>query len=302
MTLSALLLDFLNNYLVNGLVLGCIYALGAIGITMLFGILRFSHFAHGDMMTLGAYLALAFVWATGSPVWFVLPLAMAATAGVAVGVDRAFYRPLRQVPTIVVVIASFGVALMMRSLVQVVFGVQIQSYARGFERPIFLFDTIRILPRHLWIIAVTAALVLAVHFFLTRTRLGKAMRAMSDNLALARISGIDTGRVIVATWAIGGALAAAGGVFLALDTQLDTNLGWNLILPMFAAAVLGGIGQPIGAVLGALVVGIAEELATYPWIGGQPLLSPAYKSAVAFALLVVMLVVRPTGLMKGRVF
>lgn len=296
------ILDFVNNYLVNGLVLGCIYALGAIGITLLFGVLRFSNFAHGDMMTLGAYLALALVWLTGQPVWAVLPLAMAATAAVAVGVDRAFYKPLAHVPTIVVVIASFGVALMMRSLIQVFFGVQIQSYQRGFERPIFLFDTIRILPRHLWIIAATAGLVLTLHLFLTKTRLGKAMRAMSDNMALARISGIDTRRVVVATWIIGGALAGAGGVFLALDTQLDTNLGWNLILPMFAAAVLGGIGQPIGAVLGGLVVGIAEELAIYPWFGGQPLLSPAYKSAVAFALLVAMLIVRPTGLMKGRVF
>jgi branched-subunit amino acid ABC-type transport system permease component len=297
-----LLVDFLNNYLVNGVVLGCIYALGAIGITLLFGILRFSHFAHGDMMTLGAYLALGLVWATGQPVWLVLPLAMALTAGAAVGIDRAFYAPLRHVPTIVVVIASFGVALMIRSAIQIFYGVEIRSYARGFERPIFLFDTIRILPRHLWIIGATAALVVALHVFLTRTRLGKAMRAMSDNPALARISGIDTKRVILATWLIGGALAGAGGIFLGLDTQLDTNLGWNLTLPMFAAAVLGGIGNPAGAVLGALVIGIAEELATYPWIGGQPLLSLAYKSAVAFAILVVMLVVRPTGLLKGRVF
>jgi branched-subunit amino acid ABC-type transport system permease component len=91
-------------------------------------------------------------------------------------------------------------------------------------------------------------------------------------------------------------------VFLGLDTQLDTNLGWNLVLPMFAAAVLGGIGQPIGAVLGGLVVGIAEELATYPFLGGQALLSPAYKSAVAFAILILMLIIRPTGILKGRVF
>ncbi len=296
-----MLIDFINNYLMNGIVLGCIYALGAIGITLLFGILRFSNFAHGDMMTLGAYLALAGVWITGQPVWIVLPLAMAVSAGVAVGIDRAFYHPLRHAPTIVVVIASFGVALMIRSLIQVVYGVEIRSYARGFERPILLFDQIRILPRHIWIIAATATIVVTLHLFLTRTRLGKAMRAVSDNPSLARVTGIDTRRVVIATWAIGGALAAAGGIFLGLDTQLDTNLGWNLLLPMFAAAVLGGIGQPIGAVLGALVVGIAEELATYPWFG-QPLLSPAYKSAVSFAILVVMLVVRPTGLMKGRVF
>jgi branched-chain amino acid transport system permease protein len=297
-----LLLDFLNNYLVNGIVLGCVYALGAIGITMLFGILRLSHFAHGDMMTLGAYLALALVWASGQPVWLTIPVAMLLTALAAVLIDRACYRPLRHVPTIVTVIASFGVALMIRSAIQVVFGVQIQSYARGFQRPILILDTIRILPRHLWIIAATAGLVLALQLFLTHARLGKAMRAMSDNPALARISGIPVDRVVVATWAIGGALAAAGGIFLALDTQISTNLGWDLILPMFAAAVLGGIGQPLGAVLGALAIGIVEELATYPWIDGKPVLSPAYKSAVSFTILVVMLIVRPTGLLKGKVF
>jgi branched-subunit amino acid ABC-type transport system permease component len=297
-----MLLDFFNNYFVNGLVLGCIYALGAIGITMLFGILRLSHFAHGDMMTLGAYLALALVWATGLSVWLVIPLAMILTALVAVAIDRAFYRPLRHVPTIVVVIASFGTALMIRSAIQVAFGVQIQSYARGFQRPILLLDAVRILPRHLWIIAATAGLVTALHLFLVHAKLGKAMRAMSDNPSLARISGIPVDRVVVATWAIGGALAAAGGVFLAIDTQISTNLGWDLLLPMFAAAVLGGIGKPFGAVLGALVIGIAEELATYPWIGGKPVLSPAYKSAVSFSILVVMLIVKPTGLLRGRVF
>lgn len=302
MSAMSLLLDFLNNYLVNGVVLGCIYALGAIGITMLFGILRLSHFAHGDMMTLGAYLALALVWMTGQPVWLVLPPAMALTAVVAIAVDRACYRPLRGVPTIVTVIASFGVALMIRSAIQVIFGVQIQSYARGFQRPVLLLESIRILPRHLWIIAATAGLVLALQLFLTHARLGKAMRAMSDNPSLARISGIPVDRVVIATWAIGGGLAAAGGIFLALDTQISTGLGWDLILPMFAAAVLGGIGKPIGAVLGGLVVGIVEELATYPWIGGKPVLSPAYKSAVSFTILVVMLIIRPTGLLKGKVF
>ena len=297
-----MLIDFINNYLMNGIVLGCIYALGAIGITLLFGILRFSHFAHGDMMTLGAYLGLAGVWITGQPVWIVLPIAMAATAGVAVGIDRAFYHPLRNAPTIVAVIASFGVALMIRSAIQVIFGVEIRSYARGFERPILLFDAVRILPRHVWIIGLTVVLVVGLQMFLKMTRLGKAMRAVSDNPSLARVTGINTRVVVIATWLIGGALAAAGGVFLGLDTQLDTNLGWNLVLPMFAAAVLGGIGQPIGAVLGGLVVGIAEELATYPFLGGQALLSPAYKSAVAFAILILMLIIRPTGILKGRVF
>jgi len=295
--------EFVNLYLVNGVVLGCVYALGAIGITMIFGILRFGHFAHGDMMTAGAYIALALVWASGLPVLWVLPAAMLLTALLGAGIHWAFYRPLDPGggSTIVIVIASFGVALMLRSLVQLFFGVDIVTYQRGFQTPIWIADTVRILPRHLWIIGLTAALVIALQLFLTRSRLGKAMRAMSDNPSLARISGIGTTKVIFAAWAIGGALAAAGGVFLGLDTQLSSQMGWNLLLPMFAAAVLGGIGNPVGAALGALVVGIAEELVTYPWFG-EPLLSPAYKSAVSFAILVALLIWRPTGLARGRVF
>lgn len=295
--------EFVNLYLVNGIVLGCVYGLGAIGITMIFGILRFGHFAHGDLMTAGAYLALALVWATGMPVLWTLPLAMVLTAALGAGVHWAFYRPLDKGTnsTIVIVIASFGVALMLRSAVQLFFGVDIVTYQRGFQAPIWIADTIRILPRHLWIIGLTVVLVAVLHLFLTRSRLGKAMRAMSDNPALARISGIGTTKVVIAAWAIGGALAAAGGVFLGIDTQLSSQMGWNLLLPMFAAAVLGGIGNPIGAALGALVVGIAEELVTYPWLG-EPLISPAYKSAVSFAILVALLVWRPTGLTRGRVF
>jgi branched-subunit amino acid ABC-type transport system permease component len=295
--------EFVNLYLVNGIVLGCVYGLGAIGITMIFGILRFGHFAHGDMMTSGAYIALALVWASGLPVLWVLPLAMVLTAALGAGVHWAFYRPLGTGThsTIIIVIASFGVALMLRSAVQLFFGVDIVTYKRGFQTPILVFDTIRVLPRHLWIIGLTVVLVAALHLFLKHSRLGKAMRAMSDNPALARISGVGTTRVVIAAWVIGGALAAAGGVFLGIDTQLSSQMGWNLILPMFAAAVLGGIGNPIGAALGALVVGVAEELVTYPWFG-DPLISPAYKSAVSFAILVGLLIWRPTGLTRGRVF
>jgi branched-chain amino acid transport system permease protein len=144
--------------------------------------------------------------------------------------------------------------------------------------------------------------VVALHLFLTRTRHGKAMRAMSDDPELARVTGIATERVIVWTWAIGAGLAAIAGVFQGMDTQLNPSMGWNLLLPVFAAAILGGIGRPYGAVAGGLVIGLAEELSAYPWIGDAPLLSPGYKTAVAFTLMVAMLIWRPTGLFRGRVF
>ena len=200
------------------------------------------------------------------------------------------------------VIASFGVALMVRSFVQLTWGVGIESYVPGVQRPMVLFDALRIAERHIYIVAGAVALVAALHLFLTRSRTGKAMRAMSDDADLARITGIDTGRVIVWTWIIGAGLAAAAGVFLGMDTQLNTNMGWNMLLPVFAAAILGGIGRPYGAIAGGMIIGMAEELSAYPWIGEAPLLSPGYKTAVAFAIMVAMLIVRPSGLFKGRVF
>ncbi|MEM1385282.1 MAG: branched-chain amino acid ABC transporter permease [Pseudomonadota bacterium] len=295
-------MEFVNFYLIPGIVLGCIYALGAIGISLTFGILRFSNFAHGETMTLGVYFTLTGVQLTGAHPLAVAPVAMALTAVCALSIDRVFYKPFRTAPTIMLVIASFGLMLMIRSAVQFVWGVQLQALQTGITRPWVLFDALRIQPKHVLIIAATAALMIAVHMLLTRTKIGKAMRATSDSPELARLTGIDTEGVVRATWILGAALAVAAGVFLAIDTHVETNMGFKLLLPMFAAAILGGIGRPYGAVAGGLVIGIAEELSAYPWIGTAPLLPPGYKAGVAFAIMVAMLIWRPSGLFKGRVF
>ncbi len=295
------MIEFVNFYLVPGIVLGCIYGLGAIGISLTFGILRFANFAHGDTMTLGVYFTFSLVQLGLHPL-LAMPIAMAATAAVVLGIDRVFYRPFRRSPTIMLVISSFGMMLMIRSVVQFIWGVQLHSLQPGVARPWVLLDSFRILPKHVLIIAGTAVLMLAVHYLLTRTRIGKAMRATSDNAELAALSGIDTEGVIRATWITGSALAVAAGVFLALDTHVETMMGFKLLLPMFAAAILGGIGSPYGAVAGGLVIGIVEEISTYPWIGTTPLLSPGYKAGVAFAIMVLMLIWRPQGLFRGRQF
>jgi len=295
-------LEFINFYLVPGLVLGCIYALGAIGVSLLFGILRFAHFAHGDLMTLGAYFALLVVAIFGWPAIAAIPLAMLGTAAAAVFIDRVAYRPFRTSPTIIIVIASFGIALMVRSVVQIGWGLEIESYATGIQRPLVFFDSLRISKNHIQILTSTILIVTAVHYFLSRTRTGKAMRAMSDDPDLARITGIATERVITWTWIIGAGLAAAAGVFIGMDTQLNTFMGWNMLLPVFAAAILGGIGRPYGAIAGGMVIGLAEELSTYPWITDAPLLSPGYKTGVAFGIMVILLIWRPNGLFRGRVF
>jgi branched-chain amino acid transport system permease protein len=296
------MMEFLNFYLIPGVVLGCIYALGAIGISLTFGILRFSNFAHGDTMTLGVYITLSLTQFSGLHPLLVAPLAMVLTTVAVLGMDRAFFKPFRNSPTIMLVIASFGLMLMIRSAIQFFWGVQLQSLRTGIEKMWVFQDALRILPRHVLIIGATFAIMLVVHLLLTRTKIGKAMRATSDNPELAALTGIDTELVVRATWAMGASLAVAAGVFLALDTHIETMMGFKLLLPMFAAAILGGIGRPYGAVAGGLVIGIVEELSAYPWIDTTPLLSPGYKAGVAFAIMVVMLIWKPQGLFRGRQF
>ena len=294
--------EFINFYLIPGVVLGAIYALGAIGITLTFGILRFANFSHGETMTLGVYLAWSLVELTGWHPLVVMPGAMALTVVIALGVDRVFYKPLRAAPTIMLVMASFGLMLMIRSVVQFFFGVQLKTVMPGIQMPYVIGDFLRIAPKHLAIVCGALILMGAVHYLLAHTRVGKSMRAMADSPELARLTGIDTEHVVRMTWIVGAALACAAGVFLAVDTHVETQMGFKLLLPMFAAAILGGVGRPYGAMAGGLIIGLAEELSSYPWIGDAPLLNPGYKAGVAFAIMISMLLWRPTGLFRGRVF
>ncbi len=296
------MMEFLNFYLFPGILLGCIYALGAIGISLTFGILRFSNFAHGDTMVLGVYITLSFVWLTDLHPLVVMPLAMALTAFAMLGMDRAFFKPFRKSPPIMSVIASFGLMLMIRSAVQFFWGTQIQAMVKGIQPPLQWLQPLMLREKQLYILGGTVILMVAMHLLLTRTKIGKAMRAVSDNPDLAALTGINTERVVQATWILGASLAVAAGVFLALDTQVETNMGFKMLLPMFAAAILGGIGKPYGAVLGGMVIGIVEEVSAYPWIGTTPLLNPGYKAGVAFAIMVLMLIWRPQGLLRGRQF
>ena len=296
------MMEFINFYFIPGLVLGSIYALGAVGITLTFGILRFANFAHGETMTLGVYFTWTLMQITPLHPLLVLPISMLLTVIVVLGIDRMFYKPFRASPTIMVVMASFGIMLMVRSVIQFIWGVQLKGLVQGIQRPMVLFDSLRISPKHIMIIASAVVLVLAVHFLLSRTKIGKAMRAMSDSPELARLTGIGTEKVVATTWIVGASLACAAGVFLAIDTHVETMMGFKLLLPMFAAAILGGVGKPYGAIAGGLIIGLIEELSSYPWIGTEPLLNPGYKAGVAFAIMVIMLLWRPSGLFRGRVF
>ena len=278
--------------IIYGIVLGSIITLGAIGVSMIFGILRFAHFAHGDIMTLGAYLALIGVGPLSLPMLGVFPLAVVATGLIAAGIDRLIYRHLRSSSPIIMLISSVGTALMLRSLIQLIWGPDNKIYTQGISMP-YTYADLQIKPEQITIVLGTVALVTLLHLFLHQTRMGKAMRAMSDNMNLARISGINTERVIFWAWIIAAGLGAAGGIFLGIDTRLNPIMGWRLLLPVFAAAILGGIGSYYGAILGGIVIGISQELSTL-------FISPAYKPAIAFGIMVLMLIFRPTGIMGGQ--
>ncbi|ASC72134.1 High-affinity branched-chain amino acid transport system permease protein LivH [Halomicronema hongdechloris C2206] len=285
------MLDLLQ-LVIYGLVLGSILSLGAIGVSLTFGILRFANFAHGDFMAMGAYFAFTFIVLLQWPFWPSLGLACGLTVLAVLAADWLVFRHLRQRSPVILLISSFGIALIFRSLIQLGWGADQRVYRQGIQSPL-QWAGLTIKPDQITIVVGALGLMVALHLFLRYTRTGKAMRAMADNVDLARVSGINTERVAMWTWVIGAVLACAAGVFLGLDTQLNPTMGWRLLLPIFASAILGGIGSPYGAIVGGLIIGLASELSTL-------VLSPAYKSAVAFAILVLMLIVRPTGLFGGR--
>ena len=308
--------EFINFYFIPGLVLGCIYALGAIGITLTFGILRFANFSHGEIMMTSSYLTWESMVISASLGFIVHPLIGAIPAALfaillALLVDRFFYKPFRNSPTIIIVIASFGMMLIIRSMVQVVWGPNQLTFVKGIAKPnpyikdlTASFDLMLLIPnKHFLILIGTIIIMLIFNYILSSTKIGKGMRAVSDNPDLAKVSGIDVENIIRATWIVGGFCAAAAGVFLAMDTQfIESTMGFRMLLPMFAAAILGGIGRPFGAVAGGLIIGLAEELSAYPWFGDGPVISPGYKSGVAFSIMVFMLIIKPSGLFKGKVF
>lgn len=274
--------------LANGIVFGSIIALGAIGLTLVYGILKFGNFAHGDTMSLGAYLALLFL-DLRLPFPLAAVLAIGVSIGLAIAIDRYLYRLFREKGSIILLIASVGVALFLRNVILLFWGPDLTYYSRAIQISHLILPGIRLNNIDVMIIMVTAALIVLVHLFLKLTNIGKAMRASSDNMELAEVAGIDTQRVIVWTWCVGTALAVIGGIMLGMENGLRPPMGWELLLPLFAAAILGGIGQPYGAMAGGLIIGIAQEVST-------GFLSTAYKPAVAFIIMILVLLIRPQGI------
>jgi len=295
------------QYLANGLVFSSIIILGSIGLSLVYSIADVANFAHGDTMTLGAYGAFVAFGVFGGlggtvlglPIGFFLSLAvgMAIAAVVAVLTHIFVYKPL-DTASIGLLITSIGVAFVYRAVLQASFGTDFLQYDIRRSGPIpVLLDTldVAVTQRDVAIIVSAAVLVAALHLLLQRTTLGRKMRATADNPDLARVSGIRTDRVILVMWVVGSALAAAGGVFLALYSQLDPRIGFNILLVVFAAVILGGIGSVYGAMLGGLLIGMLHELTPLLSDIGLPI-GTAYAPAVAFVIMVAVLLVRPRGI------
>ncbi|MFB6124596.1 MAG: branched-chain amino acid ABC transporter permease [Halanaeroarchaeum sp.] len=295
------------QYLANGLVFSSIIVLGSIGLSLVYSIADFANFAHGDTMTVGAYAALVSFGLTGAiggqflglPLGFYLALlvGMLVAALVAVLTHRIVYRPVN-LESLGMLITSIGVAFVYRAIIQLGFGTDFIEYGIPIERPIPLLQQtlgIAMTVHDVAIVLVTAVLVLGLHLLLSYTTLGRKMRATADNRDLARISGIRTERVITWMWVIGAGLAGGAGVFLGLYNQLSPRMGFNVLLVIFAAVILGGIGSVYGAMLGGFLIGMINRLTPVLAMVGIPI-GIKYANAIAFVIMVIVLLLRPRGI------
>jgi branched-chain amino acid transport system permease protein len=334
--------DFLNaiilltNFvIVPATAYGAQLALGALGVTLIFGILRFANFAHGELMAFGTMITILVTWFLQSAgigiaplptALLALPLGILVTAALALATDRMvyrFYRSRRSDP-IIMAIVSVGVMFVMAGLIRFIIGPDDQSFADGtrflitageFKRATGLGEGLALKQSQVLTVVIALLVVAALFWFLQKTRAGKAMRAYSDNEDLALLSGINPDRVVMIAWIITAALATIGGVLYGLDKSFKPFIFMQLLLPVFAAAIGGGIGQPGGAILGGFVIAFAEVTITYAykkfitylvpesWApdGLVQLLSTDYKFAVSFIILVAVLLIRPTGIIRGKV-
>ncbi len=328
------LITLLNFVIVPGAAYGAQLALGALGVTLIYGILRFSNFAHGDTMAFGTMVTILFTWwfqSMGIHFWVLptallaLPFGIAGTALFVLGTDKVvyqFYRRKKAAPVILVIV-SMGVMFIMNGVVRFIIGVEDQNFLDG-ERFIISTRTFKemtgleeglAIKTSQGLTVITAVVVVAALFwFLNKTRTGKSMRAFSDNEDLALLSGINPDRVVMVTWLIVAALATIAGVLYGLDKSFKPFTYFQLLLPIFASAIVGGLGNPLGAIAGGFVIAFSEVTVTYAWkkvlvyalpdgLGPDSLvqlLSTDYKFAVSFAILIIVLLFKPTGLFKGQ--
>lgn len=276
---------------INGLASGSIYALGAIGLSLVYAILKLVNFAHGDFMTLGGYVAFAVNVTWGMPLIVAAAAAVVAIAVVGLATEAVIWRPMRNrgAGVMQLLLLSIGLAFVMRNLI--LFGWGGQEKRLGIDNTrTFDLGIVRVSLIQVLVIGIAAVVLVAVGLMLRSTYIGKSMRALSDSFDLAEVSGVDTRRVVTYTWVLGGGLAGLAGVLAGIFATLRPDTGFLLLLGIFAAVILGGIGNPFGALIGGIALGLVQEWSTN-WI------TPTYKEAIGFLVLILVLLFRPNGVL-----
>jgi branched-subunit amino acid ABC-type transport system permease component len=273
---------------VNGVVIGSMIALASLGMTLIWRVGGFPNVAQGDLLTLGAYLAFWLNVPFGLPLLLAGVLAVIATVVFSIGLYMVVFSPIQTASPVALLVASIGVAFALRGVIGLKWGTELHGYRLPLTRS-FVFYDIFVNRIDLWMVGAAVVLVALLYLFMYRTRMGTEVRAVADVPDLARVSGIDSARVLRVTWGLAGFVTGAAGVLLAAKVSLTPVLGWNLLLPMFAAATLGGVGSLPGAILGGVMIGVATQIAII-WI------SSTYVVAVAFTILALVLLLRPQGL------
>jgi branched-chain amino acid transport system permease protein len=291
------------QHMINGLTIGAVYALVAVGFSLVWATLRSVNFAHGDLYMLGAYVALGIgnVVAASAGGWnpllaIAVILVAAAVTGllVSLGIERVIFRPLRRAPEAVPILATLGASILIQNVMFLAFGSAFNSFPVEFPRGPFAVGTARLNVAQVTMVAVAVAVVLALHLFLTRTKLGTAMRATSWDREVSALMGVNVNRVIQVAFAIAGALAGAAGAFVGFYYGVITFfMGFLAAVKGFTAAVFGGFGNVRGALLGGLLLGVFEALAA-GYVSGR------WKDAIAFVVLILIILVRPTGIIGER--
>lgn len=278
----------IGQLVLNGAVTGLLLALPALSLTLIFGILKFANFSIGAFITLGAYAAWIANVLLGWPLAAAALAAALVVAFAAVLSDALVFERLRERGAVTLLVASMGLSLVLENICRFAFGNGTRSFDMALARPI-RWEGLRINHEQITTAVVVIACLAATHILLRHTSLGRAMRAVADNPALAAVRGVERKTIVRLTWALAGALAAAAGVLAAMDRAVDPLIGWNYQISVFAAAILGGLGSPVGAVIGALLIGIAQEVSTI-------VIAPNYRQAVGFTVILLLLLFRTNGL------
>lgn len=280
---------------VNGVVTGSYLALGAIGLTLVYGILKLVNFAHGDMLTFGAYIAFTFDVTLDVPLVLAVAAGVLATAAFGIATELIMWRPMRKKKAgmLQLLLMSLGLAFVLRNMIQFIWGARPRQLDSDRTSTVGWFEDLTGLTigtTELYVVVIAFVVLFAVAAMLRATSAGRQMRALADNFDLAETTGIDTGRIVLLTWLLSGALAGLAGILLvAASGGLSPNTGFFILLPLFAAVVLGGIGNAYGALAGALVIGLVQEWSTLVF-------APEWKVAISFLVLIVVLLVRPEGI------